>query len=313
LRRAVVPAVLVAILAMTPAVTAQTQTEVGVPGRGRGWFSTTLQYGTIHERTAPSIAGGGLEEFGKITLRSVLLELDYGLSDRLAVNVLLPYRSNRYEGDFPHDPRLLENDHGQRFLDDGHYHSEWADWGVGLRYQALLEPLVITPFVSFYAPTHEYPYYTETQAGSLQWRLDLGLNAGDRFGRSNVYWEAGYAYSYMEATKPEGFPERRVNHGTLHVELGWLATPELTARTVVTYLHTYNGLTFTDDFNPPFTDDLFYYHDRLFKWGGTFASVGVDYRINDIWSVSADFGRTVQLDWGNKIDHAYSLALTCIF
>lgn len=295
---------------------AQTMTSVGVPARGHGALAVTLQGVEIRERSVPRVFGGGSQDFGQILRRTLLFEFDYGLTDRLALNLVLPYRSNRYRGDFPHDPRELIDDRGQPFLDDGEYHANWGDFGASLRWQWLAEPLAVTPFVGISVPTHDYPLFTETQAGTRQWQVDAGVNAGGRFGRSNVYWQGGYAYSYMEKTRPRGFRARRVNHGTWSAELGWIASPTLTLRANFSHRDTYNGLEFPDEFSPPpdtTRDELYYFHDQLFKWKGTTASVGTQWRLSDRYVLSLDYGRTVDNAWGHKIRHALTAGISRSF
>ena len=108
-------AVAVVLASASFTAAAQTQGKIGVPERGRGTMGVTLQHITITERAFE----GASQEFGEITLRSAYFELDYGLTDRLALELTLPYKSNRYVGDQPHDPSLLLNDHGEIFRDDG--------------------------------------------------------------------------------------------------------------------------------------------------------------------------------------------------
>jgi hypothetical protein len=317
LRRVAIRAgVLLACAVVVVDASAQTQTAVGVPGRGHGTVGITLQHATIRERTVPEIAGGGLEEFGKITLRSAWLELDYGLTDRVALSAWLPFKSNRYQGDTPHNPLVdLDDDHGERFLDDGGFHSSWGDAGVGVRYLWLRDPVMVTPFVSFHTPMRDYPLYTETQAGTGQWRFDVGVNAGGRFPGAlrNLYWQAGYAYSYMERTEPDDAPARRVNHGILNLELGYLLTPDVTLRAHYAYRKTFNGLKFPDEFVLPPRGDQAYFHDQLFEWESATASVGAGWRIGERWAVSANWGRTVDVTWGHKYDSVWTVGIARSF
>ena len=310
------PAALAAMSLFAGAAGAQTMTNVGVPAQGHGAFALTSQFVEIRERSVPDEFGGGVQDFGEIIRRTLLLEFDYGLTDRLAVNMTLPFRSNRYRGDFPHDPRELIDDHGQPFLDDGEYHANWGDFAASLRWQWLLDPVAVTPFAGVSFPTHEYPLFTETQAGTQQWQVDFGVNAGARFGRTNFYWQGGYAYSYMEKTEPSGFPARRVNHGTYSAELGWIATPTLSLRSNFSHRETYNGLEFPDEFSPPpdtTRDDLYYFHDQLFKWEGTTASLGMQWRLSDAYVLSFDYGRTIRNEWGHKIRHAVTAGISRSF
>jgi hypothetical protein len=295
-------AVLVLLALASPAF-AQTLTVAGVPGAGHGSVGVTFQHSTIRRRTVPNAFGGGMQEFGQITLRSAWLELDYGLTDRVAVSAWLPFKSNRYRGDFPHNPLVdLDDPHGERFLDDGDFHSSWGDWGVGVRWLWRAEPVAIAPFASFHHPVRDYPLYTETQAGTSQWRLDVGVNAGGRIpGRvRNVYWQAGYAYSYMQRTEPDDAPARRVNHGILSLEVGWLASPDLVVRATYAYRWTYNGLKFPEEFEQPMRGDQAYFHDQLFEWESGSAGIGVVKRLGERYAVSAGWGRTVSLDFGHE-------------
>src|SRR5688572_31961683 len=107
---------LLAMLGWMAPAQAQTQTSVGVPGKGHGAVTFSLGQVTADRRAVPRALGGGLTHLGEITLRGALIEFDYGITDRLAFNALLPYKSNRYVGNTPHDPRTLLDDHGEPFL-----------------------------------------------------------------------------------------------------------------------------------------------------------------------------------------------------
>ena len=285
-------------------------TAVGVPGRGQGSMSVTLQHITIKERELGILR----EEFGEITLRSAYFEIDYGLTDRLALNVILPYKSNRYVGDQPHDPRLLDNDHGEAFLDDGQYHSNWGDYGVNLRWLWRTNPVAITPFIGYYAPSTNYPLFTETQAGKQQWQVDLGVNAAGRLiPRKNFFWQAGYAYSYMQETRPSDAPARRVNHSRLTLELSWAATPTLTSYLTLSHLKPHNALAFPDEFTGIPYNDQFYYHDQLLGWEYTTWAVGLNYSASERYRFSMSYGKTLDITFGHIYEPALSFTLSRSF
>jgi hypothetical protein len=312
-RRAVVS---IALASLALPAAAQTQTAAGVPAKGEGTVALSVQYAKINQRTVPDLFGGGLENFGEITLRSAWLEFDYGLTDRLAVSAWLPFKSNRYSGHFPHDPiHDLDDDHGERFLDDGDFHSSWGDAGVGLRWLWKAKPVAIVPFASFHFPVRDYPLFTETQAGTGQWRFDVGVNAGGRFaGRlRNAWWRAGYAHSFMERTEPDDAPARRVNHGTVSVELGYWLSPSVAVRADYSYKRTFHGLKFPEGFVLPPRGDQFYKHDQLFEWESATASLGADWRLGSRTVLSAGWGRTVDLEWGHKYRSAFSLGISRSF
>lgn len=304
------PLTLALLLACT-GLQAQTQTSVGVPGQGNGSASITLQYINITERELGFVR----EEFGRMTLRSAYLELDYGLTDRLALTLTLPFKSNRYTGDDPHDPRLLDNDHGERFLDDGRFHSSFGDMGVNLRWLWRDSPVAITPFLGYYWPSRDYPLFTETQAGTAQWRLDVGVNAGGRLGRPqlNLFWQAGYAFSLMEKTRPDDAPARRVNRSRVSLEIGWMATPRFTTRLALSYQKPHGALRFPDEFTGILVNDQWYYHDQLLAWEQSTWALGASYRLSDRLTLSASYGQTLKITFGHAYDPAVTFGLSRSF
>lgn len=306
-------AVLVALTGSTCAQ-AQTQTSIGVPEKGHGSVSISTQHSLVNRVAAPGAPGGYLE-IGEKTLRSTTLELDYGLTDRFALTASIPFMSNRYVGNRPHDPRRLQNPHGEGFIDDGQYRSGWSDWGLGLRWLWRTDPVAITPFVSYHHPSHDYPIFTGTAFGSGQWRVDLGINAGARLPGpiKNLYLQGGYAYSYMERTEPNDSPSYRVNHSVLSLELGYLITPRLNASLGWRYRTTHNALSFPQDFNPPFTDDLYYYHDQLYPLEQSVLNLGVGYQLNDRYSLNFSYGRTLRVEFGHDIKRALGIGITRSF
>ena len=294
-------------LIFSATATAQTLRNVSVPGRGAGSFGVTLQYVEMSERELIIVR----EDFGKVTSRSAYFEFDYGLTDRLAMTATLPLKSIRYVGPYPHDPSLLRNDHGERLLDDGQYHTNWGDLGFALRWLwRNTDRYALTPFFGYYTPSNDYPLYTETQAGRGQWRFDAGLNAAGQLGpaRWNMYWTAGYAYSYMEKVRPTDAPSRRVNHGVLSLELGWQATPLWTTYLVLNDVTTFDGLKLPE-FIDPFVSDQFFYHDQLLPWEQTSWSLGANYAMTDRIGVSLGYGRSGPVTFG----HFYEPAITLGF
>jgi hypothetical protein len=287
---------------------AQTQESVAVPARGAGSYEVGIQYVTITERDLTVLR----QEFGEITLRAAYFDFDYGLTDRLALNVTLPFKSNRYVGDQPHDPRLLDDDHGEDFLDDGEYHSNWGDWGVNLRWLWRADRIAITPFVGYYWPSNDYPLFTETQAGTGQWRVDAGLNAGGRIGplTRNVFWQAGYAYSYMEKTYPTDAPARRVNHSRFNVEFDWMPTPKVTTFLAFAYLMPHNALEFVEMVPWIPSGDQFYWHDRLLPWEYTTWTVGMNYQPSEQLLLSLSYGATQEISFGHIYDPAVTLSVS---
>jgi hypothetical protein len=306
------PSVSLLILLVVGAVaSAQEQGRAGVPGRGAGSFAVILDQVTITEADVGILR----ENIGRITSRALRFELDYGVTDRLAVTASLPLSSNRYVGNNPHVPAWLVDDHGEEMIDDGDFHTYWADFGLGLRWSwRSTDRLALTPFVGYYTPSSDYPIYAYSQPGRGQSRIDAGLNASGRIGppRRNLHWKAGYAYSFTEETRPADAPARRVNRSRLTLEMTWRATPLISPYFVVTDTWSHDGLDVLE-FSGIFVSDQWYYHDQLFPWEQTTWTVGVGYQLSDRLGLSLGYGRSDEVEFGFFHEPAVSIGLNYSF
>ena len=263
--------------------------QAWVPGKGQGSLSMIYQQ---KQSTKLTDGGGNSADFGKVIDRTMNLDLDYGLTDHLAISVGLPFGSNHYTGNDPHDARSLPFANDQRFLDDGRFHGGWTDFSVGLRYQWLRKPFLITPYIAYSWPSHDYTFFAHSALGNQQSMLQLGVHAGDWFPPpwQNLYWEAGYSYAFMQPLS-----HRRVNHGTLHAKIGDYVTPRLELHLMVEHSNSYGpAINLPQDFFNPdgsLNPDNLYYHDQLAAARMSRASVGLTYQLNDRYQLSADLGR----------------------
>lgn len=168
----------VLLAAMACAAVTSAHAQAWVPGGGHGsmWTSyeqkQSLQLGGLNGHVGVNV------DFGQVIDRTWSLNLDYGLTDRWALSIGLPYESNRYRGDDPHDPRTLPFPNDQRFLDDGRFHGGWADPSVGLRFQWLTRPFLVTPFIAWSHPSHTYTFFAHSAIGGDQWAVQFGVYAG---------------------------------------------------------------------------------------------------------------------------------------
>jgi len=271
-----------------------------VPGRGHGSISVAYQDLYIHYHTD---SHGNRQVPGTIDDRSVFLDLDYGLTDKLALSVVLPFKSNRYRGN-PHPP--LEHHHEDALIEDGRYHGGWGDWELGLRYQWRETPWAITPYLRYQAPSHDYLTYAHNALGTGQQRLEAGVELGHRLsGRlHNLYVEAGIGYAFMEVVD-----HRRVDHATASVGAGWFATPRLTARLLLVAQKTFNGLDFPEDYAGS-DEDTFAAHDQNLRNDFVNLGAGLDYRIGERDLVFANYGHTLWGENAHLIDHAITVGFS---
>ena len=282
--------------------------QAWVPGQGKGSVSLTYQQIKV---TQLAQSNGTPRSFGEIVNRAFYLNADYGLTDRWAISLGIPFKSNRYTGNDPHDPRRrLFPANDQRFLDDGQFHGGWADWSASLRYQWRTTPLLITPFITYSRPSHEYTFFANASLGTHQWFWRTGVNVGKRLAApyQNLYWQAGYAYMYMQAVN-----DRRVKFDRLSVQVGYNFTPRFDAHALVEHQNSYGGLNAPQDYrNPngsPNVGNIFH-HDALGGASYTRASVGFGYQINEHYQVYSDLGRTLKGSNAHLIDYAASFGVS---
>lgn len=285
--------------------------QAWVPGKGHGSLSTVFQ-----QRQSTKLTGsdGSAERFGKVIDRTFALDIDYGLSDRWAISVGLPFKSTRYTGNDPHRPQDLPFPNDQNFVDDGRYHDGFADWSVGLRYQWRTEPFLITPFIAYSRPSHKYTFFAHSAFGNQQSAWYLGVHLGDWLPApwQKIYWQAGYTYAFLQSIS-----HRRVNHGELSLELGYQLSPRLDTHLLVEHLNSYGDTIDLpqDFFNPDGTlnPGNLYYHDQLAAQRSTNASVSMNYQLNDDYQVSFDYGRTLKAANAHIYDYEASVGISRSF
>ena len=293
---------------LSPAVGAQ----AWVPERGKGSVSVTYQH---NQSTRLTNANGDAVRFGKVIDRGLDLSVDYGLSDRWALSADMPYKSNRYTGDDPHDPATqLPFANNQRFIDDGQYHSGWADWSVALRYQLRSKPFLVTPFIAYSRPSHDYTFWAHSALGNQQRSWQAGVNLGGWLPPpwQQLYWQAGYAYLLMERVS-----DRRVNRGVLSAQLGCALTPRLGAQLRIEHQNSFGAtIDLPKDFLNPdgsLNPGNLLYHDQLAASRFTRASVGMSYQLSERYQLSAAYARTIRAANAHIWDHQLSIGISRSF
>src|ERR1700730_1794278 len=127
--------------------------------------SFSLGYGNVfvnrHYLGSPADPGDSVEsDYGHIRSQSFGIGLSYGVTDRFAVSVGVPFIVTKYYGTpnqnfFPH---TIPND-------DGQYHGTFQDYTFRLAYQALNGPIAVAPFFTAVIPSHSYTYFAHTAVG----------------------------------------------------------------------------------------------------------------------------------------------------
>src|SRR5262245_52252507 len=234
-------------------------------GYTRMWANHHINY--LGESTSP----------GDMIFNNVGLDMSYGVTDRLAVRVGVPYVISKYDGAFPHAPLG-----GVVPQDDGEWHGTFQDLTTELRFRIPAGSFAITPFAGLVLPTHAYPRYGHGSAGRQLTEGRFGVTAGRLLDPllPDAYLQVRFMYAIPE--KPLGISH---NSSNLAVDLGYLVGPALTLRMLGAWQKTYGGWDGPIDW-PARTDPAFLSHDQLnrtdfFRLGG-----GVAYSITNAIDVN---------------------------
>lgn len=251
----------------SPAITAilalVTVVASGSPALAQAWLpqkgqaSVTLYYSYIdvgnHLFSGDVIDGdvnfGKSVDFGDIRAHAVNLNVEYGISNRLAVTTVVPPAIvSRYKGDLPDNAAV----------DDGVFRGGFQDFRFQARYMAIATPFVLTPFVSVTIPSRDYETLGHTAVGQGLKKVHVGVFAGKLmdFISNNLYAQAAYGYSYAE--KHLGM---RTNRSNLNATLGYFVTPAVSISSTMYYQRTYGGLDWLDPHTN--TEEGFNNHDRF--------------------------------------------------
>jgi hypothetical protein len=204
---------------------------------------------------------------GDMIWNNIGLDLSYGVTDRFAVRVSLPFVISKYDGAFPH-PVIA----GVRAQDDGRYHSRFQDVTTEIRYRVPAGSFAVTPFAGLVVPSHSYPSYGHGAAGRNLTEGRFGLSAGRLLDPllPDAYLQVRYTYSMPE--KVLGISH---NASSLGADLGYLVGSSLTLRTFGIWQKTHGGWRAPIDF-PARTSPDFLHHDQVqrteyFRLGGAVA------------------------------------------
>ena len=223
-------------------------------------------------------AGTQLDQFGEVRTQGVFFDFAYSITDKLAISASLPYLAPKYTtpGDVTNAffaPHRFPD--GSIQLDDGKYHGSFADIGVRLRYNVTTHPLMITPFVEYNGPSHDYLYFSHAIVGQHINSAGFGVYAGGTI--NNFYIQGRYGLAFDE--KVLGVSKQR---STMELENGYFFTPAIRGFVVLAAQITHGGLNIPEDLGVPVASNpLFFHHSQLTRGNYLNIGFGGQYSLNN--------------------------------
>jgi hypothetical protein len=178
----------------------------------------------------------GFVDSGRSVNQDFFIEGEYGVTDRLAVSLGLPYVFSKYLGGAPPAKRILPIDQCQC------WHSGFQDLSIGARYNVLGYPhsaFKLTPSILFGVPSHDYDFRGEAVLGRNLRELQLGIDASERIDAisEKFYLQGHYSYGFVERVL-----DLRNDRSKGTMEGDFLLTRKLSVRGVLAWQHTHGGL-----------------------------------------------------------------------
>ena len=237
--------------------------QAWTPAQGEGTASVIVSDSFVQNHF---LADGTQRNFGHIRTFILIQDVDYGITDKLAVDISVPFVLAAYHGATPH--KALP---GHEFWDNGNYHGNFQDFRVNVRYGLNKGALRIAPFFQFGVPTTDYGYFAHSATGTQQREYVFGSS----FGRGlrpvlpRAFFQAQYAFVI-----PEAVVGVRALRSRSSWEVGYFLTRRLAVRHVGNLQIHHSGYRLlcvagspancVDDFpNKTLTDKYWPHHDQI--------------------------------------------------
>lgn len=281
--------------------TATAGAQAWLPPKGEAWLS--FGYGNIYSAHHYFADGYQDPSAGPTRSQTFGLVAGYGITDRLALNVSIPFVTSIYHGGRPHriDGVILTPD-------DGQYHGTFQDYRINLGYQALRGAVAIAPFATVVIPSHDYPTLSHAAPGRGLNQLLLGFAAGASLDRivPGTFVEVYYDYAFVEKVL-----DININRSDFGFQAGYFITPLLGLRFLAVGYHTHGGIAYNTPAGLP--PEQFLHHDQIAKSSNLSVGGGLSYVLTGSTEVSVSYLRSVYGRTGHKVDHGLGFGVSWSF
>jgi hypothetical protein len=243
---------------------ASAHAQAWVPQPGDGAVSFVYQNQFVDQHTLDN----GTRIFrGETRTHVMAVDLTYGLTGRVGLNVSLPFIVSKYNGVNPHTAAQF----GQTsVIDFGGYHASSQDFRIDLRFSAIKGATLVTPYMSGIVPSRSYDFFGHAAAGRRVGEVQIGTYVGRMLDPvlPGGFVQARYGYGFAQ-------PVAGVHHDRSVVdgEVGYFVRPSFRVFGLALGQITHGGVRFTPNFPYDLTPEELINHDRIsrvnfFDFGG---------------------------------------------
>ena len=295
-------------MAMSVSAATRASGQAFVPAQGEGTVSILFQDQFYKYHVIPTAEAPGL-----IYSDSLLVDVSYGLTDKVAVGIGLPWIATRYAGTTPH---LLPDLSGPNPVDNGNWHATAQDFRVDFRYNVTRNfanaGIVVTPFVGSVTPSHDYTYFAHAGFGRDLNEVQIGVSVAKLFekGIPGLIIQGRYAYGFVQQVVDISH-----NRSLMSLEGAYFLTPKLRVMALSSGEITHGGI----DFYGPvvsralLTTDEFNHHDQIIRENMLTLGAGTSFSLTESLDVFGSFMHTVAQRNGHVLDRGITAGVSWSF
>jgi hypothetical protein len=259
--------------------------------KGEGTVSVLYQYGfdRLHY-----FSDGRTKDRGHVFLDSVLVDADFSIADKLAINVSLPYVGGKYLGSSPHQS-VRGNPGTAVALDNGTFHATSQDFRFDVRYKLSERALNIVPFFEAVIPSHSYATLGHAAVGLDVHEYRIGVNLGRRLNPilPKGFVQGRYAFGFSE--KVANIAPKR---SYAELQLGYFLTRRISLQGAGILTYSHNGIDHDYNLFPDnLTDEQWLNHDRISRANLVDIGANIGYSFNRSTTLTIGAGHSV---WGEN-------------
>jgi hypothetical protein len=283
-------AALVFVAAPTPAAA-----QAWPPHKGEGTVSVLFTNVASKDHFLPDRR----YDFGQIDANTLLADVTYGITDRVAITFGVPLVTSRYRGTAPHRPVTL---------DDGKWHTTPQDVRFNVRYNVVRGLLMVTPFIGTDVPSRDYEFYAHAAPGRALKELYAGASVGRLFAELGLVVQGRYALNISE-----GVLDRPRRYSQLSLEGAYFVTPSLRVLAMTAARIGHTGIDLYPDSGRVLPFEIFMHHDQISRESFTNVGGGAAYSLSDTVDVFGSFTMTVHGRNTHAVNRGISLGVSWSF
>jgi hypothetical protein len=269
--------------------------QAWLPAKGQGTVSVLFSNALSTDHLLPAAR----YDFGHIASNTMLFDVTYGLSDRMAVTVGLPVVMSRYQGSFPHRPITL---------DDGRWHTTAQDFRFSVRYNAVRGAVMVTPFAGTDLPSHDYEFFAHAAPGRRLKEFQAGVATGRLFADLGLIVQGRYSLALSEGALDQS---RRYSLASL--EAAYFLTPGIRLIALTSSRIGHTGIDLTPDSGRVLPAEVFLHHDQISRESYLNVGGGAAVAISDTWDVFGSYTTTLTGRNTHAVNRGVSLGVTWSF